>query len=78
MGGGLLELGDDAEAPAPSGFSIQIEVSDVLATQLRIGDTWPTEGPTPRPWGLTYLYLTDPNGVGIILYQPTAQTGDSR
>lgn len=69
--GGLIELGDVANAPDPAGFSIQIEVRDVAAEQARIGASWPTEGPTPRPWGLTYLYLTDPNGVDIILYQPT-------
>ncbi|BDX00416.1 VOC family protein [Maricaulis maris] len=71
-GGGQIELGDVADAPDPAGLSIQIEVEDVAAEQFRIGTTWPTEGPSERPWGLTYLYLTDPSGVDIILYQPTA------
>tara|TARA_R110000868_G_scaffold158190_4_gene386149 strand:+ start:4504 stop:4959 length:456 start_codon:yes stop_codon:yes gene_type:complete len=75
-GGGLIELGDVAGAPDPAGFSIQLEVSDVSAEQIRIGELWPTEGPVPRPWGLTYLYLTDPSGVDIILYQPTPGTGE--
>lgn len=70
-GGGQIELGDVEGAPDPTGFSIQIEVDDVAAEQHRIGTTWPTEGPSERPWGLTYLYLTDPSGVDIILYQPT-------
>ncbi len=76
-GGGLLELGDVADAPEPAGVSIQIAVDDVHAEQARIGDLWPSEGPEPRPWGLTYLYLTDPSGVGIILYQPTVEPGET-
>jgi catechol 2,3-dioxygenase-like lactoylglutathione lyase family enzyme len=30
---------------------------------------WPYRGPVHRPWGSTYVYLKDPDGVKIILFQ---------
>ena len=26
-------------------------------------------GPTPRPWGSTYVYVTDPSGIGIVVFE---------
>lgn len=36
-------------------------------------DTLPADierdGPKSRPWGARYLYLTDPNGISVIVYE---------
>ena len=67
--GGQIEIGFAPDAPPAAGFSLQIEVEDVNAERDRIAPSWPVEGPEPRPWGAIYLYLTDPDGVDIILYE---------
>ena len=52
-----------------AGVSLQFRferLSDFLAN---LPDDIDTEGPVPRPWGSTYLYLRDPNGIQVIVYE---------
>lgn len=56
--------------------------NDKILVQIRVDSTreWAEhlrgrcafEGPTPRPWGNTYLYLRDPDGVRVALYEGDA------
>ena len=59
-------------------FSLTIE-NDKTGIQLRtdtmeywaalLKEKWNTRGPILRPWGSSYLYLRDPDGLQIIIYQ---------
>lgn len=64
----LLELWE-GDAPADySGLSLQWKVPDVNAFRAALPGDMQVEGPTRRPWGSTYLYLRDPNGILVIVY----------
>ena len=68
--GGYIELGSSEVAIVfSSALSLQFRVDDIDAFAASIANKWPYEGPVDRPWGSRYLYLTDPNGVSIIVYQ---------
>jgi len=48
---------------------IQLRTSDVERWARRLSAAgWPFRGPVDRPWGARYIYLHDPDGVKIILY----------
>jgi predicted enzyme related to lactoylglutathione lyase len=68
--GGYIELGGTDEPVAfSSALSLQFRVDDIDAFAASIANKWPFEGPVDRPWGSRYLYLTDPNGVAVIVFQ---------
>jgi catechol 2,3-dioxygenase-like lactoylglutathione lyase family enzyme len=57
--------------PAPNdfaGLSLQFRTEDVDALRAGIEGRYACEGPVDRPWGSRYLYLSDPNGIRIIIY----------
>ena len=68
---GFLEIyeGDIDDPDAYRALSLQFRVPDVHAFADAIRGKWPTEGPKARPWGSTYLYLRDPNGVLVIVFE---------
>ncbi len=49
--------------------SIQIKTEDIEYWSRRLKIKWVVKGPIKRPWGSTYLYLRDPDGLQIIIYQ---------
>lgn len=51
-----------------SGLSLQFRTDDADDFCAGIAGRYPCEGPVDRPWGSRYLYLTDPNGIRIIVY----------
>jgi catechol 2,3-dioxygenase-like lactoylglutathione lyase family enzyme len=65
----LLEIYDGQAAQHFAGLSLQFRVDDVesFAAGLPAGVNF--EGPSRRPWGSTYLYLRDPNGIQVIVYE---------
>jgi catechol 2,3-dioxygenase-like lactoylglutathione lyase family enzyme len=67
---GFLEIGK-AEAPAVGleALSLQFRVDDIEAVVKSLVGKWPFKGPVTRPWGSTYLYLVDPNGITIIIFE---------
>jgi catechol 2,3-dioxygenase-like lactoylglutathione lyase family enzyme len=68
--GGYVELGFvDAPTGTLEGLSLQFQVNDIDAFAISVGDRWDHHGPEVRPWGSTYVYLTDPNGVAIIVFE---------
>lgn len=65
----FLELADSADPASLSGVSLQLRVLDLEPIIARLRGRWEFRGPVERPWGSTYLYLTDPAGVSIIVFE---------
>ncbi len=64
----LLEVYDGPAADF-GGLSLQFRTTDIDAFRARIADDMDCRGPVDRPWGSRYLYLHDPNGIAIIVYE---------
>lgn len=65
----LLEIYHEPQAGDFSGISLQFKVDDVESFQSSLPEDLTFEGPVERPWGSTYVYLSDPNGISVIAYQ---------
>ena len=50
-------------------IEFQIKTNSVDYWTERLNKVWKTQGPFDRPWGSRYLYLRDPDGIHIIIYQ---------
>ncbi len=50
-------------------IDIQLKTLDVEHWAKRLNEKWEVRGPIKRPWGSQYLYLRDPDGMQIIIYQ---------
>ena len=67
---GFLEIGRaETSAVGIEALSLQFRVPDIAAFAKSLAGKWPFEGPVTRPWGSTYLYLDDPNGISIIIFE---------
>jgi catechol 2,3-dioxygenase-like lactoylglutathione lyase family enzyme len=49
--------------------SIQIRTDNIDYWAKRLHEKWQARGPILRPWGSQYLYVEDPDGLQIIIYQ---------
>ena len=65
----FLEIYLGEQAHDFSGLSLQFRTGDLTAFQASLPSGIQTRGPLERPWGSKYLYLTDPNGIAIIVYE---------
>jgi catechol 2,3-dioxygenase-like lactoylglutathione lyase family enzyme len=52
-----------------SGLSLQFKVEDLRSFLKTLPQGTEYEGPKPRPWGANYLYLRDPAGILVIVYE---------
>ncbi|WP_299245190.1 VOC family protein [uncultured Aquimarina sp.] len=50
-------------------IDIQLQTNDINQWVARFHGKWEITGPIDRPWGSKYLYLRDPDGLQIIIYQ---------
>ncbi len=50
-----------------TGIQLKTDTMEFWATLLK--EKWNARGPILRPWGSYYLYLRDPDGLQIIIYQ---------
>ncbi len=64
----MLELYEGPQSDSFTGLSLQFRTDDLLAFRQRLAPSIECSGPTVRPWGSSYLYLTDPNGISVIVY----------
>ena len=48
---------------------IQLRTDNIEYWAARLKEKWTARGPNLRPWGSYYLYLRDPDGLQIIIYQ---------
>jgi catechol 2,3-dioxygenase-like lactoylglutathione lyase family enzyme len=74
LGQGLLEV--SGHGPGPSGESVMIwlQVRDVHAEHSRLAAAGVRvlREPTVEPWGLTEMWIEDPDGVPIVLVEVPA------
>lgn len=79
-GGGFLELlAVDLDHPKHQPASADLVANDKVQLQIQVDsvDAWferldgsiEMEGPVTRPWGNRYLWIRDPDGVRLALYQ---------
>ena len=74
LGQGLLEV--SGHGPGPSGVSVMIwlQVRDVRAEHRRLAaaEVRVLREPAAEPWGLTEMWIEDPDGVRIVLVEVPA------
>lgn len=71
-GGGreaLLEIYEGSAADAFGGLSLQFRTEDLAGFTALLPAGTQVRGPVERPWGSTYLYLTDPNGISVVVFE---------
>lgn len=64
-----LEIYDGDVVPDFSSLSLQFKVDDLAGFKAALPVDIESNGPIARPWGSSYLYLRDPNGVQVIVYE---------
>jgi catechol 2,3-dioxygenase-like lactoylglutathione lyase family enzyme len=74
LGGGLLEISGRAARPAEQPARIWLQVRDVRAEhdRLRAASARILRGPEVEPWGLTEMWIEDPDGLSIVLVEVPA------
>ena len=55
-------------------ISLQIKTDDIEFWSLNLKNRYEFTGPILKPWGASYLYLRDPDGIQIIFYQEDSQS----
>ena len=68
-GEAFLEIYKGDKGDGFKGLSLQFRTADLAAFAASIRGHHAYEGPTKRPWGCNYLYLTDPNGIAIVVFE---------
>ena len=71
LGQGFLEVSGYADGPAGGPVMIWIQVRDVRAEHARLAAAGVTivREPVTEPWGLTEMWIQDPDGVRIVLVE---------
>jgi predicted enzyme related to lactoylglutathione lyase len=74
LGPGLLEVSGHTAGPAGHSVMIWIQVRDVHAEHARLAAAGVPiiRGPATEPWGLTEMWIQDPDGVRIVLVEVPA------
>jgi predicted enzyme related to lactoylglutathione lyase len=71
IGGGLLEVSGRAADPPGDSVQIWLQVRDVHAEHARLAAAGARilREPVSEPWGLTEMWIADPDGVRIVLVE---------
>jgi catechol 2,3-dioxygenase-like lactoylglutathione lyase family enzyme len=74
LGQGLLEVSGRGAGPGPGPVMIWLQVRDVRAEHERLSAAGVrvVRGPATEPWGLTEMWIEDPDGVRIVLVEVPA------
>jgi catechol 2,3-dioxygenase-like lactoylglutathione lyase family enzyme len=74
LGPGLLEVSGRAAAPPGDSVMIWLQVRDVRAEHERLAAAGVRvlREPATEPWGLTEMWIADPDGVRIVLVEVPA------
>jgi hypothetical protein len=74
LGPGLLEVSGHTAGPAGQSVMIWIQVRDVHAGHagLAAAAVPIVRGPATEPWGLTEMWIQDPDGIQIVLVEVPA------
>jgi predicted enzyme related to lactoylglutathione lyase len=71
LGPGLLEVSGSADGPMGHSLMIWLQVRDVHAEHERLAAAGASirRGPVREPWGLTEMWIEDPDGVRIVVVE---------
>jgi catechol 2,3-dioxygenase-like lactoylglutathione lyase family enzyme len=74
LGQGLLEVSGHGEGPAADSMMLWLQVRDVHAERERLAAAGVRilREPVAEPWGLTEMWIEDPDGVRIVLVEVPA------
>ncbi|MFG3296690.1 VOC family protein [Streptomyces sp. NPDC048179] len=74
LGGGFLEVSGRSDAPVSPGTQLWLQVPDVTAAheELLARGVEIARPPVREPWGLIEMWITDPDGVRIVLVEVPA------
>jgi len=74
LGPGLLEVSGHTAGPAGHSVMIWIQVRDVHAEHARLAANGVPiiREPATEPWGLTEMWIQDPDGIQIVLVEVPA------
>lgn len=64
----LLEVYEGGQAEGFAGLSLQFRTENLSAFKASLPTTMECRGLVVKPWGSTYLYLTDPNGISVVVF----------
>lgn len=65
----VLEIFEGSGGDGFVGLSLQFRTDDLANFKAMLPAGTEVRGPVVRPWGSTYLYLTDPNGISIVVFE---------
>lgn len=71
LGSGLLEVSGRADGPSGRSVMIWLQVRDVHAEHERLAAAGVRilREPAAEPWGLTEMWIEDPDGLRIVLVE---------
>jgi predicted enzyme related to lactoylglutathione lyase len=74
LGAGLLEVSGHAAGPPGQSVAIWLQVRDINAEYERLAEAGVRilREPVTEPWGLTEMWIADPDGVRIVLVEVPA------
>jgi catechol 2,3-dioxygenase-like lactoylglutathione lyase family enzyme len=74
LGPGLLEVSGHTAGPPRHSLMIWVQVRDVRAEHARLAAAGVPiiRGPATEPWGLTEMWIQDPDGIQIVLVEVPA------
>ena len=74
LGSGLLEISDRTDEPPGRSVAIWLQVRDVHAEHDRLAAAGVPilRAPAVEPWGLTEMWIEDPDGLRIVLVEVPA------
>lgn len=74
LGTGLLEIAGHSDAPPSAAMMIWLQVRDVRAEHERLAAAGVRilREPVTEPWGLTEMWIEDPDGVRIVVVEVPA------
>ncbi|MCO8303402.1 VOC family protein [Streptomyces sp. RKCA744] len=71
LGGGFLEVSGRSDTPPAPGLQLWLQVADVAAAheELTARGVEVLRPPKKEPWGLVEMWITDPDGLKIVLVE---------
>jgi predicted enzyme related to lactoylglutathione lyase len=74
LGGGFLEVSGRSEQPPSRAVKLWLQVADVTAAyeELAAAGVEVLRPPVKEPWGLIEMWLTDPDGMEIVVVEVPA------
>ena len=68
----LLEVHFGHNQSDLAGLSLQFRVTDIDRFAIPDEPRFARQGSEDRPWGSRYLFLTDPNGISVVIFSGTS------